>query len=221
MLGVVETKDGNAVKGNYSGAVDGVSVLPMYATASESVSVTDAQGGYRSAARPGDTLEYNLSSNVTNIKVHDGFKARFTVCADPWLTGFKLGDSYGFDTDGWDMTVLDKSKAAENGCAVGSTPLLFDYKGKVIDYPRAYWTAKVSNFANASRTISSPARIEASTPASHGLKADKAVSEWSSDPAPVESRLGTEGMLTPRPRASPAPRPARTDCGTSGTSTTT
>lgn len=63
MLGVVETKDGNAVKGNYSGAVDGVSVLPMYATASESVSVTDAQGGYRSAARPGDTLEYGLSSN--------------------------------------------------------------------------------------------------------------------------------------------------------------
>lgn len=57
MLGVVETKDGNAVKGNYSGAVDGVSVLPMYATASESVSVTDAQGGYRSAARPGDTLD--------------------------------------------------------------------------------------------------------------------------------------------------------------------
>lgn len=44
MLGMVETKDGNAVKGNYSGAVDGVSVLPMYATASESVSVTDAQG---------------------------------------------------------------------------------------------------------------------------------------------------------------------------------
>ena len=28
------------------------------------------------------------------------------------------------------------------------------------------------------------------------MKADKAVSEWSSDPAPVESRLGTEGMLT-------------------------
>lgn len=82
MLGVVETKDGNAVKGNYSGAVDGVSVLPMYATASESVSVTDAQGGYRSAARPGDTLEYGLSSNVKNVKVYDGFKARFTACAD-------------------------------------------------------------------------------------------------------------------------------------------
>lgn len=82
MLGVVETKDGNAVKGNYSGAVDGVSVLPMYATASESVSVTDAQGGYRSAVRPGDTLEYGLSSNVKNVKVYDGFKARFTACAD-------------------------------------------------------------------------------------------------------------------------------------------
>lgn len=82
MLGVVETKDGNAVKGNYSGAVDGVSVLPMYATAPESVSVTDAQGGYRSAARPGDTLEYGLSSNVKNVKVYDGFKARFTACAD-------------------------------------------------------------------------------------------------------------------------------------------
>lgn len=82
MLGVVETKDGNAVKGNYSGAVDGVSVLPMYATASESVSVTDAQGGYRSAMRPGDTLEYGLSSNVKNVKVYDGFKARFTACAD-------------------------------------------------------------------------------------------------------------------------------------------
>lgn len=82
MLGVVETKDGNAVKGNYSGAVDGVSVLPMYATASESVSVTDAQGGYRSAVRPGDTLEYGLSSNVKNVKVYDGFKAQFTACAD-------------------------------------------------------------------------------------------------------------------------------------------
>ena len=82
MLGVVETKDGNAVKGNYSGAVDGVSVLPMYATASESVSVTDAQGGYRSAVRPGDTLEYGLSSNVKNVKVYDGFKARFTAGAD-------------------------------------------------------------------------------------------------------------------------------------------
>jgi hypothetical protein len=221
MLGVVETKDGNAVKGNYSGAVDGVSVLPMYATASESVSVTDAQGGYRSAARPGDTLEYGLSSNVKNVKVYDGFKARFTACADPWLTGFRLPE---YETDEWDMTALDKSKAVENGCAVGSTPLLFDHKGKATYTEMSlslYWTAKVSNFANASRTISSPARIEASTPASHGLKADKAVSEWSSDPAPVESRLGTEGMLTPRPRASPAPRPARTDCGTSGTSTTT
>lgn len=196
MLGVVETKDGNAVKGNYSGAVDGVSVLPMYATASESVSVTDAQGGYRSAARPGDTLEYGLSSNVKNVKVYDGFKARFTACADPWLTGFRLPE---YETDEWDMTALDKSKAVENGCAVGSTPLLFDHKGKAIYTEMSlnlYWTAKVSNFANASRTISSPARIEASTPASHGLKADKAVSEWSSDPAPVESRLGTEGMLT-------------------------
>lgn len=196
MLGVVETKDGNAVKGNYSGAVDGVSVLPMYATASESVSVTDAQGGYRSAARPGDTLEYGLSSNVKNVKVYDGFKARFTACADPWLTGFRLPE---YETDEWDMTALDKSKAVENGCAVGSTPLLFDHKGKATYTEMSlslYWTAKVSNFANASRTISSPARIEASTPASHGLKADKAVSEWSSDPAPVESRLGTEGMLT-------------------------
>lgn len=196
MFGVVETKDGNAVKGNYSGAVDGVSVLPMYATASESVSVTDAQGGYRSAARPGDTLEYGLSSNVKNVKVYDGFKARFTACADPWLTGFRLPE---YETDEWDMTALDKSKAVENGCAVGSTPLLFDHKGKATYTEMSlslYWTAKVSNFANASRTISSPARIEASTPASHGLKADKAVSEWSSDPAPVESRLGTEGMLT-------------------------
>lgn len=196
MLGVVETKDGNAVKGNYSGAVDGVSVLPMYATASESVSVTDAQGGYRSATRPGDTLEYGLSSNVKNVKVYDGFKARFTACADPWLTGFRLPE---YETDEWDMTALDKSKAVENGCAVGSTPLLFDHKGKATYTEMSlnlYWTAKVSNFANASRTISSPARIEASTPASHGLKADKAVSEWSSDPAPVESRLGTEGMLT-------------------------
>lgn len=196
MLGVVETKDGNAVKGNYSGAVDGVSVLPMYATASESVSVTDAQGGYRNAARPGDTLEYGLSSNVKNVKVYDGFKARFTACADPWLTGFRLPE---YETDEWDMTALDKSKAVENGCAVGSTPLLFDHKGKATYTEMSlslYWTAKVSNFANASRTISSPARIEASTPASHGLKADKAVSEWSSDPAPVESRLGTEGMLT-------------------------
>ena len=196
MLGVVETKDGNAVKGNYSGAVDGVSVLPMYATVSESVSVTDAQGGYRSAARPGDTLEYGLSSNVKNVKVYDGFKARFTACADPWLTGFRLPE---YETDEWDMTALDKSKAVENGCAVGSTPLLFDHKGKATYTEMSlnlYWTAKVSNFANASRTISSPARIEASTPASHGLKADKAVSEWSSDPAPVESRLGTEGMLT-------------------------
>lgn len=196
MLGVVETKDGNAVKGNYSGAVDGVSVLPMYATASESVSVTDAQGGYRNAARPGDTLEYGLSSNVKNVKVYDGFKARFTACADPWLTGFRLPE---YETDEWDMTALDKSKAVENGCAVGSTPLLFDHKGKATYTEMSlslYRTAKVSNFANASRTISSPARIEASTPASHGLKADKAVSEWSSDPAPVESRLGTEGMLT-------------------------
>lgn len=196
MLGVVETKDGNAVRGNYSGAVDGVSVLPMSATAFESVSVTDAQGGYRSAARPGDTLEYRLSSNIKDIKVYDGFKARFTACADPWLTGFRLSES---DTDEWDMTALDKSKAVENGCAVGSTPLLFDYKGKATyteESPWVYWTAKVSNFANASRTISSPARIEASTPASHGLKADGVVSEWSSDPAPVESRLGTEGMLT-------------------------
>lgn len=196
MFGVVETKDGNAVKGNYSGAVDGVSVLPMYATASESVSVTDAQGGYRNAARPGDTLEYGLSSNVKNVKVYDGFKARFTACADPWLTGFRLPE---YETDEWDMTALDKSKAVENGCAVGSTPLLFDHKGKATYTEMSlslYWTAKVSNFANASRTISSPARIEASTPASHGLKADKAVSEWSSDPAPVESRLGTEGMLT-------------------------
>lgn len=183
-------------KGNYSGAVDGVSVLPMYATASESVSVTDAQGGYRSAARPGDTLEYGLSSNVKNVKVYDGFKARFTACADPWLTGFRLPE---YETDEWDMTALDKSKAVENGCAVGSTPLLFGHKGKATYTEMSlslYWTAKVSNFANASRTISSPARIEASTPASHGLKADKAVSEWSSDPAPVESRLGTEGMLT-------------------------
>lgn len=196
MLGVVETKDGNAVRGNYSGAVDGVSVLPMYATASESVSVTDAQGGYRSAARPGDTLEYGLSSNVKNVKVYEGFKARFTACADPWLTGFRLPE---YETDEWDMTALDKSKAVENGCAVGSTPLLFDHKGKATYTEMSlslYWTAKVSNFANASRTISSPARIEASTPASHGLKADKAVSEWSSDPAPVESRLGTEGVLT-------------------------
>lgn len=96
MLGVVETKDGNAVKGNYSGAVDGVSVLPMYATASESVSITDAQGGYRNAARPGDTLEYGLSSNVKNVKVYDGFKARFTACADPWLTGFRLPE---YETD--------------------------------------------------------------------------------------------------------------------------
>lgn len=196
MLGVVGTKDGNAVKGNYSGAVDGVPVLPMYATASESVSVTDAQGGYRSAARPGDTLEYRLSSNVRNVKVYDGFKARFTACADPWLTGFRLPE---YETDEWDMTALDKSKAVENGCAVGSTPLLFDHKGKATYTEMSlslYWTAKVSNFANASRTISSPARIEASTPASHGLKADGVVSEWSSDPAPVESRLGTEGMLT-------------------------
>ena len=172
-------------KGDYSGAVDGVSVLPMYATASESVSVTDAQGGYRSAARPGDTLEYGLSSNVKNVKVYDGFKARFTACADPWLTGFRLPE---YETDEWDMTALDKSKAVENGCAVGSTPLLFDHKGKATytEMPLSlYWTAKVSNFANASRTISSPARIEASTPASHGLKADKAVSEWSSDPAPA------------------------------------
>lgn len=168
----------------------------MSATAFESVSVTDAQGGYRSAARPGDTLEYGLSSNVKNVKVYDGFKARFTACADPWLTGFRLPE---YETDEWDMTALDKSKAVENGCAVGSTPLLFDHKGKATYTEMSlslYWTAKVSNFANASRTISSPARIEASTPASHGLKADKAVSEWSSDPAPVESRLGTEGMLT-------------------------
>lgn len=112
MLGVVETKDGNAVKGNYSGAVDGVSVLPMYATASESVSVTDAQGGYRSAARPGDTLEYGLSSNVKNVKVYDGFKARFTACADPWLTGFRLPE---YETDEWDMTALDKSKGQVQG----------------------------------------------------------------------------------------------------------
>lgn len=168
----------------------------MSATAFESVSVNDAQGGYRSAARPGDTLEYRLSSNVKNVKVYEGFKARFTACADPWLTGFRLSES---DTDEWDMTALDKSKAVENGCAVGSTPLLFDHKGKATYTEMSlslYWTAKVSNFANASRTISSPARIEASTPASHGLKADKAVSEWSSDPAPVESRLGTEGVLT-------------------------
>lgn len=196
MLGVVETKDGNAVRGNYSGAVDGVPVQPMYATTSESVSITDAQGGYRSAARPGDTLEYHLSSNVTNIKVYDGFKARFTACADPWLTGFRLPE---YETDEWDMTALDKSKAVENGCAVGSTSLLFDYKGKATDTresPGLYWTAKVSNFANASRTISSPARIEAGTPASHGLKADMVVSDWQSDPTPVESRLGTEGVLT-------------------------
>lgn len=196
MLGAVETKDGNAVRGNYSGAVEGVPVLPMSASMSESVSVTDAQGGYRSAARPGDTLEYGLSSNIKNVKVYDGFKARSTVCADPWLTGFRLPE---YETDEWDMTALDKSKAVENGCAVGSTPLLFDYKGKATyteESPWVYWTAKVSNFANASRAISSPARIEASTPASHGLKADGVVSEWSSDPAPVESRLGTEGVLT-------------------------
>lgn len=196
MLGVVETKDGDAVKGNYSGAVEGVPVLPMSASMSESVSITDTQGGYRSAARPGDTLEYRLSSNIKNVKVYNGFKARFTVCADPWLTGFRLP---GYETDKWDMTALDKSKAVENGCAVGSTPLLFDYKGKATyteESPWVRWTAKVSNFANASRTISSPARIEASTPASHGLKADMVVSEWSSDPVPVESRLGTEGVLT-------------------------
>lgn len=199
MLGVVEPKDGDTVKGNYSGAVQGVKVQPMGATMFESVSIYDAQGRGRSAARPGDTLEYNLSSRVTNIKVHDGFKARFTACADPWLTGFRLGSMYGSGDDEWDMTVLDKSKAAENGCAVGSTPLLFDYKGKPTYTEMslsAYWTAKVSNFANASRTISSPARIEASTPAAHGLKAESAVSEWASDPAPVESRLGTEGVLT-------------------------
>lgn len=200
MLGVVETKDGNAVKGSYSGAVDGVPVLLMYATASESVSVMDAQGGYRSAARPGDTLEYGLSSNVKNVKVYDGFKARFTACADPWLTGFRLPE---YETDEWDMTALDKSKAVENGCAAGSTPLLFDHKGKATYTEMSlslYWTAKVSNFANASRTISSPARIETSTPASHGLKADKAVSEWSSDPAPVESRLGNGGHADLRVR---------------------
>lgn len=196
MLGVVESKDGNAVKGNYSGAVEGVPVLPMSASMSESVSITDTQGGYRSAARPGDTLEYRLSSNIKNVKVYNGFKARFTVCADPWLTGFRLP---GYETDKWDMTALDKSKAVENGCAVGSTPLLFDYKGKATyteESPGLYWTAKVSNFANASRTISSPARIEAGTPVSHGLKADMVVSDWQSDPAPVESRLGTEGVLT-------------------------
>ncbi|WP_267326872.1 hypothetical protein [Bifidobacterium longum] len=144
----------------------------------------------------GRHARYGLSSNVKNVKVYDGFKARFTACADPWLTGFRLPE---YETDEWDMTALDKSKAVENGCAVGSTPLLFDHKGKATYTEMSlslYWTAKVSNFANASRTISSPARIEASTPASHGLKADKAVSEWSSDPAPVESRLGTEGMLT-------------------------
>lgn len=167
MLGMVETKDGNAVKGNYSGAVDGVSVLPMYATASESVSVTDAQGRIP---------QRRASGRHARIR-----------------TVLERQERQG----------LRRLQGAVHGCAVGSTPLLFDHKGKATYTEMSlslYWTAKVSNFANASRTISSPARIEASTPASHGLKADKAVSEWSSDPAPVESRLGTEGSQGARGR---------------------
>ena len=67
-------------------------------------------------------------------------EARFTACADPWLTGFRLPE---YETDEWDMTALDKSKAVENGCAVGSTPLLFDHKGKATYTEMSlslYWT---------------------------------------------------------------------------------